>query len=104
MFKVNNKDSRTTHWRRSNVFIGALLLTLNIFHNFFSVSIVNFEQVNAGWVFVIFLVNNQVLFNFLAKPDFLIFQNSEKTLHVIWFGKMLILFASVFSRNVFQLH
>ena len=28
-----------------------LLLTLNIFHTFSSVSIVDFEQVNVGWVF-----------------------------------------------------
>ena len=32
------------------VVLVALLLTLNIFHTLFSVSIVNFEQVNAGWV------------------------------------------------------
>ena len=39
MFKVNNKYTRT-----------APLLTLNILHTWSSVSIVNFEQVNAGWV------------------------------------------------------
>ena len=38
MFKVNNKD------------LVSLLLTLDIFHTFSSVSMVNFEQVNAGWV------------------------------------------------------
>ena len=32
------------------VVLVSLLLTLNIFHTLFSVSIVNFEQVNAGWV------------------------------------------------------
>ena len=39
MFKVNNKDIRTT----------LLLVTLNIFHTLSSVSIVNLEQENAGW-------------------------------------------------------
>ena len=43
MFKVDNKDTRTS---------GVLLLTLKIFHAFFfSVSIVNFEQVNVGRVY-----------------------------------------------------
>ena len=36
MFKVNNKN---------------VLLTLNIFHTFFSVSIVDFEQVNVSRVY-----------------------------------------------------
>ena len=40
MFKVNNKDPL-------GVVLVSLLLTLNIFCS--SVSIVNFEQVNAGW-------------------------------------------------------
>ena len=40
MYKVNNKDT------------GILLLTLNIFLTFSRVSIVNFEQVNAGWKFL----------------------------------------------------
>ena len=38
MFKVNNKDTRTT--------------TQNHFTPCSSVSIVNYEQVNAGWVLV----------------------------------------------------
>ena len=42
MFKVNNKDT-------NGVVLVSLLSTLSIFHNFSSVSIVNFEQVNAGW-------------------------------------------------------
>ena len=42
MFKVNNKDT--------GVILVSLLLTLNMFHTLFSVSIVNFEQVNAGVV------------------------------------------------------
>ena len=36
MFKVNKKDT-------------TLFLTLNIFHNLFGVSIVNFKQVNIDW-------------------------------------------------------
>ena len=43
MFKVNNKGTRMTS-------LVSLLLTLNIFHTFFSASLVNFEEVNAGWV------------------------------------------------------
>ena len=42
MFKVKNKITRTT-----SVFS---LLTLNIFHTFFSVSIFDFKQVYANWV------------------------------------------------------
>ena len=48
MFKVNNKDSKTAK-RHHCVVLMSLLLTLNIFHTLSSVSIVNFEQVNAGW-------------------------------------------------------
>ena len=40
MFKVSNKDG---------VVLVSLLLPLNIFHTFSSVSIVNFEHVIAGW-------------------------------------------------------
>ena len=43
MFKINIKDSRTT----PGVVLVSLMLTLNIFHTFSSVSIVNFELVNA---------------------------------------------------------
>ena len=32
------------------VFLVFLLLTMNIFHTFFSVSVVDFEQVNVSWV------------------------------------------------------
>ena len=37
-----------------------LLLTLNIFHTFFNVAIVDFEQVNASWVILqnIWIFNN----------------------------------------------
>ena len=41
MFKVNNKNTRTK-------FSCFLLLTLNIFHTFPSVSVVDFEQVNVS--------------------------------------------------------
>ena len=44
MFKVNNKDTRTT---QDNV----LVLTINfVFTPCSSISIVNVEHVNAGWV------------------------------------------------------
>ena len=50
MFKVNNKTIRTTSmtlfwW----VF---LLLTLDIFHTFSRVSMIDFEQVNVNWVII----------------------------------------------------
>ena len=51
MFKVNNKDTRTT----PGVVLVSLLLTLNIFHTLFSAFIVNFEQVIAGWVYLMHL-------------------------------------------------
>ena len=44
MFKVNNKNTRTTSLK--DVVPVLLLLTMNIFHIFSSVSIVDFEQVN----------------------------------------------------------
>ena len=40
MFKADNKNT--------NVVLVFLLLTLNIFHTFFSVYIVDFEQVNVS--------------------------------------------------------
>ena len=43
MFKVNNKDNRTT------LLVSFLLLTLNIFHTFYSVSVGNFELVVFIW-------------------------------------------------------
>ena len=65
MFKVNDRNTRTRseicskltiqkskrrQWRRSGVFIIIYYLTLNIFHTLLdSASIVNFNQVNAGW-------------------------------------------------------
>ena len=65
MFKVNNRNTRTRceicskltekhqndaigrgHWRRSGVFI----VNFEYISHLASVSIVNFEQINAGWV------------------------------------------------------
>ena len=37
----------------NGVILVSLLFNLNIFHTFFSVSIVNFEQLNAGWAILI---------------------------------------------------
>ena len=45
MFKVNNKSTRTT----PGIVLVSLLLTLKYFTPCSSGSIVNFEQVNAGW-------------------------------------------------------
>ena len=64
MFKVINKNIRARCEICSKVPIKtpeqpvgdvlvSLLLTLNIFHTFSSVSIVNFEQINSSWVGVI---------------------------------------------------
>ena len=49
MFKVNNKDTRTTPMANGIVLV-SLLLTLNIFHTLFYCFVVNFEQVIAAWV------------------------------------------------------
>ena len=48
MFKVNNKENRTTSLTSFGVFI------LNFtFHTFFGVSIVDFEQVIVCWISII---------------------------------------------------
>ena len=57
MFKVSNKDTRTT----TGVVLVSLLLTLNIFHTLFycsSVSVVNFKHVNADWGWVLQKLQN----------------------------------------------
>ena len=41
---------KTPHQRHSDVVLVFLLLTINIFNTFFSVSIVELEQVNINWV------------------------------------------------------
>ena len=46
MFKVNNKDTRTTPRRRSGVFI---VNFEHILHLALVASFVNFEQVSPGW-------------------------------------------------------
>ena len=48
MFKVTNKATKTTPWRRFGSFI---VNFEHISHICSSVSIVNFEQVNADWIF-----------------------------------------------------
>ena len=65
LFKIRNRNIRkrskicskltikTPEWRH-DVF---LLLTLNIFHTFFSISILDFEQVNVSWVVCFFHIN-----------------------------------------------
>ena len=45
MFKANNKNTKMTPLTVALLY----LLTVNIFHTFFSVSIVDFEQVNVSW-------------------------------------------------------
>ena len=60
MFKVNNKDA-------TGVVLVSLLLTSNIFHIFFSASIVNFEQVNANWDVV---MSNECVKTFFFICDF----------------------------------
>ena len=47
MFKVNNKATKTTPWRR---FGGFIVNFEHTSHLCSSVSIVNFEHVTAGWV------------------------------------------------------
>ena len=57
MFKVNNKATKTTSWRR---FGGFIVNFKHISHLYSSISIVNFKQVNVGWDdddFVILMVN-----------------------------------------------
>ena len=44
MFKVNNKDNRTTEWRRSGI-----ASLENILHLVLQCSFVDIEQVNAHW-------------------------------------------------------
>ena len=50
MFKNNNKDTRTTPKVNNKDTRMSLLLTVTYFTLCSSVSIVIFEQVNAGWV------------------------------------------------------
>ena len=54
MFKVNNKNTRTTSVTTSVAsFCCFLFWTLNIFHTFSRFSIVDFEQVNLSWDYLI---------------------------------------------------
>ena len=45
-----SKPTIETLERRQKVVLGFLLLTLNIFHTFFSVYTVDFEQVSLSWI------------------------------------------------------
>ena len=48
LFKVNKKDTKMKSFTGIiNIFLDSLLSTLNIFHTFFCLSIIDFEQVNA---------------------------------------------------------
>ena len=51
LFKVNNRNSRKKKWNMLKVDV-LVFLSLSIFHTFFSVSIVDFEQVNISCVFI----------------------------------------------------
>ena len=53
LFKVNKKNPTRMALDVSLIF---LLLTLNIFHTFYSVSIVGFEQVNVSWDVLFFCI------------------------------------------------
>ena len=69
LLKVNNRNTRTRCKICSNLILKTperrLLLTLNIFYTCFSVSIVNFEHVIAGWVLIIL---KSELFLDISKP------------------------------------
>ena len=60
MFRVNNKGTRTTQCHR----LVSLLLTLNIFHTFFSASLINFEQVFFTGLFLVPLLLTWYTLNF----------------------------------------
>ena len=49
--RVRRKGYLDEGIQRIDVVLVFLLLTLKIFHTFFSVSIVDFEQVNVSWVY-----------------------------------------------------
>ena len=47
MFKINNKDTKKDF---NDIILAYSLLPVNLFHIFFSASIVDFERVNVSWV------------------------------------------------------
>ena len=53
MFNVNSKIQERHQWCRSGIFIVNFLI---YFTPFSSVSVVNFEQLNAGWVITFFII------------------------------------------------
>ena len=96
IFKVNSRSIGTrceicskltikTAKRHHCVVLMSLLLTLNIFHTLSSVSIVNFEQVNAGWDTIIFtqrlsiFLNIRILFRKTFKYIHPVLHRSVKT-------------------------
>ena len=81
MFKVKNKNTRTTYQRS---------LTLNIFHTFYKVSVFDFEQVNVSWV--------MTDFNQRATPREQIYLQSQQKgqlnkVHANWCSAFLATFA-----------
>ena len=63
LIKVNNKDTRVAS---NDVVLESLLSNFNIFHIFFSVSIINFEQVNVFWKHF----TNDAIEKLILKNDF----------------------------------
>ena len=62
--KLTIKTPKRRHWRRFGVFI----VNFEYFsHLFSSVSIVNFEQVNAGWVFDFLFVKSSAMNIYFEK-------------------------------------
>ena len=63
MFKINNKNNRT--FFRSGVFI---VNFEHILHLFYSISIVDFEQVNLSWAGVFQKAPSNMYFNKQNRP------------------------------------
>ena len=88
LFKVKNSANYVQRQQEKyqnviDVVLVFLVLTLNIFHNFFSVSIVDFEQVNASWGYV-----SSMWKSYFSSICYLIKMNNFKKLKtkfsVIW--------------------
>ena len=75
MFKVNNKATKTTPWRR---FGGFIVNFEHTSHLCSSVSIVNFEHVNVGWVMNGTFPVTKCLFEFKSKKTELTY-NAQKS-------------------------
>ena len=59
MFKVNNRNFRTSHWRRSGVFIVKFELIPHLF--------LKFEQLNVGWEAISTIAFHQMFFQMNLK-------------------------------------